>query len=196
MNQYDLKKLPLEIVTKAKKIIVETSKDLYNNVVDYVAADVQNSISQQKYKELPIKSAIAISGQVCNVRTFEELEENLGKENAVNFLPITASLNAWKKMNEKTELGPLIKEKVDQFKDSKEVYMQVGSLTVSEKLERAKKLVNLEEEGFSFQRPGSMDFEPLPIPPSKGDKILDDYAFSKLKKTLKERLEKLYNKTI
>lgn len=189
----DLKKLPIIIATRAKKIIIETGKDLYNNVVDFVASDIQANIANKKYEELPVKSAIGIAGQVYNIKTLDELEENLGKGNAVDFVPITASLNAWKKMNEKTELGPLIKAKLDQFKDSKEVYMQVGALTVSEKLERAKNFKYVEEP-LRVPRPGSFDFEPSPVAPSKENKEVDDHIFSGIKETIKKRLNKVFNK--
>lgn len=195
MNQNDFKKLPLDIATKAKKIIIETSKDLYNNVVEVFATDVQANLANKRYEDLPVKSAIGITGEVCSIKTFEELEENLGKGNAVDFLPITESINAWKKMNEKTELGPLIKAKVDQFNGSKEVYMQVGGLTHSERMEKAKKHVDY--EGASrVPRPGTLDFDPSPIPPSKEIKEVDDHIFSNIKETIKKRLNKVFNKAL
>lgn len=124
------KKPKIEIVSKAKKILIEASKDLKKYVLDVAAKELhqefQSINKQEAYKEAPQYGVISTSGD--GVKPFKSVED-LGTMHPKTLVPIGPSMKAWAAINKKTPLGPSIREKLGAFNGMDEVYIQCDSLT-------------------------------------------------------------------
>jgi len=143
------KKPTIEIVSKAKKILIEASKDLKKYVLDKAAKELhqefQSINKQEAYKEAPQLGVIAASGD--GVKPFKYIEDlsAVGVFEPKTLVPIGPSIKTWASMNKKGPLSLAIKEKVASFNGMEDVYIQVDAVTSAQKLKNTvmlKKHVN------------------------------------------------------
>lgn len=132
------KKPKIEIVSKAKKILIEASKDLKKYVLDVAAKELhqefQSINKQEAYKEAPQLGVIAASGD--GVKPFKYIEDlsAVGVLEPKTLVPIGPSIKTWASMNKKTPLGASIRKKLGAFNGMDEVYIQCDAVTPAQKL--------------------------------------------------------------
>lgn len=114
------------LLTRAKKIIIDTAKETKSIIVDYASKILEKEIrqvtNQRDYEELPEKFVITESG-THRFKTEEELRGFIDTNQKV--IPIGTSIMVWRALNEKRMFGSIKQTKLIR-EDMQDVYIAIS----------------------------------------------------------------------